>query len=362
VTRPEIEAELLRWMRTEPDLEDEARFERLALGLFAWQFERCLPYRRFCSGRGATPDRVSRWQEIPTVPTGAFKEVPLRCFDAKQEIKTFRTSGTSHASANRGELHLDTLELYEASLAPSFERGLLPDLAPGARIPIWILAPSAEEAPDSSLSHMFSVMNERRGSAGGGFFVRNGALQLDRLFNAAREIEDPVLLCGTAFSFVHWLDDLDERDMNLHLPPGTRLMETGGFKGRARERSRGELYAELEERLGVPQQRMINQYGMTELGSQFYDAGLMEPGREHKRVPPWVRVRIVDPGTGQEASDGDLGMIEIVDLANTGSVAAIATADLGRRVDKGFLVEGRDPNAEARGCSIAADEMLGADD
>ncbi len=53
-------------------------------------------------------------------------------------------------------------------------------------------------------------------------------------------------------------------------------------------------------------------------------------------------------------------MIQIVDLANTGSVLAVQTADLGRELPGGFEVLGRSPGAEARGCSIAADEMLGA--
>jgi hypothetical protein len=47
-----------------------------------------------------------------------------------------------------------------------------------------------------------------------------------------------------------------------------------------------------------------------------------------------------------------------VDLANTGSVLAIATADLGLCSGDGFEVLGREAGAEARGCSIAADEML----
>ena len=41
-------------------------------------------------------------------------------------------SGTSTDA--RGELHLDTLELYEASLLPTFRRLLLPDLAAGERM------------------------------------------------------------------------------------------------------------------------------------------------------------------------------------------------------------------------------------
>jgi hypothetical protein len=98
---------------------------------------------------------------------------------------------------------------------------------------------------------------------------------------------------------------------------------------------------------------------MTELASNFYDSVLGEPSRPRRKLgPPWARVRLVDPESGDDARPGALGVVTIVDLANTGSVCAIQSADLGRGVDGGFEVIGREPGAEARGCSIAADEML----
>ena len=293
------------------------------------------------------------------MPTGAFKELPLRCFPAERRVHVFRTSGT--ALARRGELELDTLALYEASLVPSFESSVLPDLAAGERLPMLVLAPSPAEAPDSSLSHMFGVMQARRGAEGGGFFVREGRLDVEALL-AALEVAgraDKLLLCGTAFAFVHLLEALEARGRSLALPPGARVMETGGFKGKARELPRERLHAWLHERLGVPERRCVNQYGMTELGSQFYDSVLREPGAQRRKLAsPWTRVRLVDPESGKDVRDGEVGAIRIVDLANTGSVLAIATADLGRRNGDGFEVLGREEGAEARGCSVAADEML----
>ena len=98
---------------------------------------------------------------------------------------------------------------------------------------------------------------------------------------------------------------------------------------------------------------------MTELGSQFYDSVLREPdGPRRKLGPPWARVRILDPETGEECAPGEIGAIAVTDLANTGSVSAILTADLGRSLADGFEVLGREPGAEARGCSIASDTML----
>jgi hypothetical protein len=360
VSRAELDRAILEWMREPLWGEDEERFDALTLALFAHQFERCLPYRRFCERRAATPASVRGWREIPPVPTGAFKELFLSCFPAERTVHTFRTSGTS--TAKRGELHLDTLELYEASLLPGFCRFLLSDLSPERpSATILVLAASPAEARDSSLSHMFGVAIRELGAEGSRFFVENGELCAEELLRALETAppERPLLLCGTAFAFVHLLDALEQRGARLALPAAARIMETGGFKGRSRAMPRPALYLAFEEQLGVPLERIVNQYGMTELGSQFYDTVLREPDAPRRKLgPPWTRVRIVDPETGEDAPPDGPGTIVVYDLANTGSVLAIQTADLGRRVQDGFEVLGREPDAEARGCSIAADELL----
>jgi hypothetical protein len=359
--RLEAEHHLLEWMAEPLWAEDDERFEEIARALFAHQFASCAPYRRFCEGRGRTPDALESWRDIPAVPTGSFKEVALRSFPADRTVHTFRTSGTS--TAVRGELHLDTLAVYEASLLPTFQRFLLPDLS--EHVPeatILVLAPSPGEARDSSLSHMFAVAIRELGAQGSGFFVESDALRVDALREAldAADPALPLLVCGTSFAFVHWLDALEAAGETLALPAGARLMETGGFKGRSRSVPRPALYRALEERLGVDMDRIVNQYGMTELGSQFYDNVLREPDAPRRKLgPPWARVRVIDPETGAETEPGRPGMVVVTDLANTGSVIAIETADLGRRAGEGFEVLGREPGAEARGCSIAADELLG---
>jgi len=359
--RRELDRRILAWMGQPEAAEDEARFQELALQLFAHQFARCEPFARFCRARGSTPNNVGCWREIPAVPTGAFKEMALRSFPPERECHVFRTSGTS--TRRRGELHLDTLALYQASLVPSFERHLLPELnEPRARMRMLILAPPPREAPDSSLSHMFGVVLERRGDRESGFLVQGGALQTSRLLDGLEQAaasDVAVLLCGTAFALVHFLEALESAEQRIALPEGSRVMETGGFKGRSRELPRDPLYQRLHRSLGVPPARIVNQYGMTELGSQFYDSVLRYPGTPRRKLgPPWARVRLIDPESGEEAPAGEIGVVTVLDLANTSSILAIQSADLGRALGDGFEVLGREPGAEARGCSIAADEML----
>jgi hypothetical protein len=262
----------------------------------------------------------------------------------------------------RGTLHLDRTDLYEASLLPTFRRYVLPDLPPDRRTTIRILAPSVGEHPESSLSHMFDAVVREFGAGDSGFDVSDGELRSDLLFEAfERSCGEgrTVTLAGTAFAFVHLLDELARRGVRYVLPSGSRLMECGGFKGHSRSVPRPELYALLESALGIPIERMVNQYGMTELGSQFYDSVLCEPETLRRKLgPPWARVVVTNSLTGGPVATGEVGGITIFDLANSGSVFAVQTADLGRSVADGFEVLGREPGAEERGCSIAADELL----
>ncbi len=362
--RAELDARVLAWMHEAAAgrfARDEARFEALALDLFAFQYERCPPYRRFCEMRARTPKQLRCADQIPCVPTGAFKELALRSFPPERRVHVFRTSGSS--GERRGELELDTLALYEASVLPTLAQLLFPDWPSGRRGRMRVLAPSADEAPDSSLSHMFSVLLRARGDRESGFDIAQGTLRSEELLRQlarAREEARPVALLGTAFAFVHLLEELERRGVAIELAAGSRVMETGGFKGRSRELPRDELHAWIARSLGIPRARIVNQYGMTELASQFYDSSLARPGEPRRKLgPPWARVRVLDPVTAEPVADGEIGSLSILDLANTGSVLAIQSADLGRRVGDGFEVLGRESGAEARGCSIAADLLLG---
>jgi hypothetical protein len=99
---------------------------------------------------------------------------------------------------------------------------------------------------------------------------------------------------------------------------------------------------------------MLNEYGMTELSSQFYSVGL---GMPHT-AGSWVRAVVIDPESGREVPVDSPGILRIVDLANLGSVLAIETQDLAVRRLEGFELLGRDPAALPRGCSREADELL----
>ena len=339
-------------------------FGELALRVLEHQLETNPIYSSYCRKRGVTPSTLEDWEAIPPVPTSAFKVVPLISGDPARVQRVFRTSGTTHGPQGRGEHHVLDLGLYKASLIPNLEAHLYPD---GARLRLLALVPSPEKAPDSSLSFMLGEALEVLSAGDGGFFMRpEEGLDVEGLRRALTEAtaeEQPVLLAGTAFAFVHWLDALADAEHPLELPPGSRILETGGFKGRSRTLSRPELYEALSTAHDVPIHRIVNEYGMTELLSQFYEPALSDPpesleGRRHV-APPWMRTRVLDPTTLDSLPPGEEGLLCHYDLANAGSVVAVLTEDMGS-VDTGggLRVVGRAEGAEPRGCSLAMDELL----
>lgn len=347
-------------------LSDE-EFDDLARRVFAYQFERNAPYAAYCRRRGLLPDAVEHWSEIPAVPTAAFKEVPLVSGDADRAEAVFRTSGTTLGHERRGVHYILDLSLYHTSLLPNFAAYLFPD---GAELPILSLIPSSREMTDSSLAHMVAVVMDRLGATASGTFATvEGGIDYEALGKALRGFEEagtPVCILGTSFAYVHWTDYLEERGQRFRLPPGSRLMDTGGFKGRSREVSETELRGLYETYLGIPAEATVNEYGMTEMCSQFYDNVLRDRVRSgtvrprHKIPPPWVRTQVVDSETLEPVAPGEIGILRHFDLANLGSVMAVQTEDLGREVEGGFVVLGRAAGAAPRGCSIAMDLLLQA--
>ncbi len=322
-----------------PDL---AEFESLALRIYRFQFANNTPYRLFAAqnSRHRSP---SRWEDIPAVPQDAFKHATLIAFAPSAITSTFRTSGTT--GRGHGLHHFRDTTLYKKSIIHGWRACGLPEIR---RL---VLIPPGHLAPHSSLSHMMSALETLRGSQQ---FVTddNGAPNFDRLVTLVQSAVEPVMIMGTALTFLHLLDYLDGRI--LPLPEGSFLWETGGYKSLRRSLPKTEFYAALCECFGISSYNIFNEYGMTELSSQFYAAGLDQP----HRAPPWLRARVIAPDTSHECAIGDTGFLRIYDLANIGSVLAVETQDLAVRHESGFVLLGRDPAALPRGCSLSSEELL----
>jgi hypothetical protein len=362
ISRPGPVARALRFIR---DSRCD-RFEEIALEVFAFQFEYNAPYRRLCEHRGVLPGRIRSWEEIPAVPAEAFKSAQLTCGPPRH---VWRTSGTTLGAGSRGTHSLPELALYDAAWEEPFREHVVFDV-PG-RIPVVSLIPRARAAPESSLSFMAERIVDRFGSPESRWVLEGTMAEETFRRDASRALSDavargePVLVLATALSLLILLAPEKPDAPRFRLPPGSRLMDTGGFKGRRREATRESMLVLYEERLGLSPTHVVGEYGMTELSSQFYETSLREASRGktvEERVyegPPWVRTRALDPETLEPANPGTAGLLVHLDLANAWSVAAVLTDDLGVMREDGFELAGRASGAALRGCSLLTEELLG---
>jgi hypothetical protein len=354
-------------------------FNTAALDLFALQFQANPAYRRWCESRGLVPGGLDSWSQIPALPTSAFKEFDVSCLPTEKRAAVFHSSGTTGHVPSRHWHSPESLSLYEESLWHWFRRHF--QLEHGAFSPrLTVLSPAANEVPHSSLAHMFETIRRQLGAEPEAFVGRageDGSWRLDADAFCQRIArggvhplpasscpervvsgggEPPILIIGTAFSFVQLLDWANEHQLRWVLPPGSAVMETGGYKGRSRALPRQTLYELLSRLFGIAPSRIVSEYGMSELSSQAYDVSLVGGGslgaRRVFQFPPWARVRVVSPESGREVADGETGLLQVFDLANVFSVMAVQTEDLGVRRGSGFELVGRAEFAEQRGCSL----------
>lgn len=353
MTEAEIIEALTRFI-DRPDAGDAA-FGEMALAVFAYQFENNAPYRSFARQRGATPRTVRQWREIPAMPIDGFKTLTLSCRPVEDVPHVFMTSGTT--GSVRGRSYHPSFAVWDRSMLVNFAARFM---AGREKIRMGVLFPDEAALPNSSLARYLALALRTFGAEGSANLMGEGGLDIDgliALLEAAERSGEPLALLGASYSLVHAMDALDAQGRRFALPRGSRVLDTGGFKGQSRELAPDAFYDALEAAFGVPRSRCINMYGMTELSTQFYDDG-NAACPSVKSGPHWIRTRVVDPLTGEEMAPGTVGMLVHHDLAHFNSVSAILTEDLGAMVEGGFLLLGRAAGAQARGCSMAVEEFL----
>lgn len=320
----------------------KADFNTLALKLFRYQHKYNTPYQKYVNALGK-PD-LSHWSEIPAISTNTFKCTPPPCSVSADAASTiFTTSGTT--SDTKGTHFFADTKLYESSIKQAWKQLSLPPIEN-----LFILTPSTKDAPHSSLSHMMETLRQQY-APHAPYLISSDQIQIAPLIEACQR-NTPITILGTALAFLNLFEKLDTP---LHLPKGSWVMETGGYKGSNRMLTKTELYDQFETFLGISKVSIWNEYSMTELSSQFYTHDIHKP----HIAPHWVKVRVLDPETDQPVQAGEMGYLVIYDLANIDSVLAVRTQDIAVYHDAHhFTLIGRDPSALPRGCSRSIDATL----
>lgn len=315
------------------EIKTSSQFNRMALEIFNFQYDNNPIYQKFCSYLGKSRFNVNSIEEIPYLPIEFFKSKKVITTNQKPQI-VFESSGTSGQLVSKH--YVASLEIYEKSYLKTFEHfyGNIEDYC------VLALLPSYMEREGSSLIYMVKDLIEKSNNPKSGFYLDN-KIELLKTLQSLDECGNKSILIGVSYAL---LDISENHSMNLK---NTIIMETGGMKGRRSELVRDELHSILKCTFGL--EDIHSEYGMTELLSQAYSiaGGIFN-------CAPWMSVSIRetdDPLTTE--TFGEIGGINIIDLANIYSCSFIATQDLGRVYKDGsFEVLGRFDHSDIRGCNL----------
>ncbi|HET8839512.1 MAG TPA: acyl transferase [Flavobacteriaceae bacterium] len=314
-------------------ISSESEFERTALEIFQFQYERNLVYKKYCDLLNIEKENIQRIEEIPFLPIQFFKTYRILSSSKKPE-KIFTSSGTTGIQTSKH--HIADLSLYEKSFTQGFEE----IYGPVKEYVVLALLPSYLEREGSSLIYMVNDFIEKSNFRESGFYLNNLS-ELAKTLKKLDSEEKKIILFGVSFAL---LDLVEKFRFNLK---NTIIVETGGMKGRRKELIRKELHEILQNGFGV--EKIHSEYGMTELLSQAYSTG-----EGIFTCSDTLKVLIRDPEDPFKIlPNGKTGGINIIDLANLYSCSFLATQDLGKKMGENkFEILGRFDNSDLRGCNL----------
>lgn len=306
----------------------DAEFEAAALELFRFQAAECPPYREYLSLTGIRPEEVRTFAGIPYLPIELFKTHNVYCGGCEPEA-VFTSSSTTGMTPSRHPMR--SLAMYEEAFRASFRTFY----GEPAGWSLYALLPNYLRRKGSSLVYMADRLIGDCGS--GGFYLDDH----EALLRDMAADPKPKILLGVTYALLELAERYAPKLQN------TVVMETGGMKGYREEVAKERLHEILCEAFGVAE--IHSEYGMAELTSQAYSSG-----EGIFRAPAWMRVLVRDVNNPLRILPaGSRGAVDIIDLANVGSCAFIATQDVGSLFDDGsFTIEGRLSGADIRGCNL----------
>jgi hypothetical protein len=311
---------------------NENEFRQIALEVYRTQYLTNVVYKAFCDALRRTPAEVMELEEIPFLPIQFFKSHQVTSGGFSPEV-VFKSSGTTGSVTSQH--YVKDIAVYRLSFLSCFEAfyGKPSDSC------ILGLLPSYLERGDSSLVYMVNCLVQNSGHESSGFYLYD-LKKLQETLLALEQRKQKTILFGVTYAL---LDFAASFSMPLQ---HTTIVETGGMKGRKKERSKAELYQQLQTAFCLNE--IHSEYGMTELLSQAYAVN------GFYKTPPWMKILLreeTDPFSFSQRT----GAINVIDLANIYSCSFIATDDLGRLHEDGsFEVLGRMDNSDIRGCSQLA--------
>lgn len=321
--------------------------------LTQYHYDQCIPYQRILD-KTDTSKHFKTLEEMPYLPVQLFKMLDLFSLPASEHFKTLKSSGTTGQQVSKIYIDRATSVLQTKAL-----NVIVRNFLGKSRLPMIII-------DYNFLENRLQFSARAAGTIGFSQFGHHHFYALDNELHMKEEEFDkfleqyegqPLFLFG--FTFIvweHFLQYFYKKQKKLDLS-GSVLIHGGGWKKLQDQAVSDQVFKRmLKEQFNLTS--VYNYYGMVEQVGSIY----MQCEHGHLHTPDFADILIRDPDTLDVLSNGQKGLIQVLSiLPRSYPGHSLLTEDIGAilgeddcacgRKGKYFMVEGRLPKAELRGCS-----------
>ena len=323
--------------------------------LHLMHYNECQQYRHLVDNIFGNTN-ISDLRELPFLPSTIFKRLALKSVPDEKVYKTMMSSGTAGQERSKIYLDKDNAVAQQKALI-----SIVGSALESSRAPMLILDSMSQIKNRSSFTARgagilgFMMFGTKR------YFALDESVNIDIesmiQFADVKTAKNKLLYGFTSIIWEEILKKLKQNQAILGDQPAV-LIHGGGWKKLANQNILPTTFInEVKSKLGK-NVKVIDYYGMVEqTGSIFLGC---EDGYLHTNQYNDVIIR--DPETFEVLRNGELGVVQVLStLPRAYPGHSILTEDLGYIVseniknsgisEKSFIIEGRIPKTEIRGCS-----------
>src|SRR5699024_2046160 len=122
-----------------------------------------------------------------------------------------------------GKHYHRTLDIFDTSMIINFAEHVMRQKK---KIKMAILFPTEETMSNSSLAHYLALAKKEFGTEDSAYCFDEDGIQHEKLFKMLREAEEadePILVLGASYSYVHLFEDLEKQKQTFNLPDGSKI-------------------------------------------------------------------------------------------------------------------------------------------
>lgn len=364
--------ELLSFPPYDYSQEQQTAFLEALKEELAYHYENNVMFRQFCDRKGFDPSEdIRNLEGIPPVAVSVYKELGGILNSVPKENVSFALQ----SSATSGRPSTIMVDKATSKRQAKAMVKVVGDFIGKERKPFLIM----DIDPKSSNRHLLgarfaAVTGYLKFANKVGYFLNTddkGVSYFDveamKGFLEDIDPQQPVVLFGfTYILYQNVLKAIEESDVDIKLPTGSKIIHIGGWKKLESEKISKEHFNEKISRIfGINPKDVIDIYGFTEqMGLNYPDC---QCGFKHTSA--YTRVIVRDPATRKVLPAGKQGMLEFISpVPHSYPGNVVLTDDIGfiedgecpyGRGGQRFKIVGRLKKAEVRGCGdILSSKLL----